>query len=100
MFVFSSILIVATWFVSRLAWDLARPEWRRRPDRSRRRFAAITATGAIVAIAGFSTIVGATYGLIPGLAAGAALLPVYVFMAVVLRLLLGSFSDGWHEDER
>lgn len=43
---------------------------------------------------------GVTYGLVPGLAAAAALLPAYVFIAVVLRMLLASFADGRREDEQ
>lgn len=97
MFVFSSILIVATWFMARLCWDLARPEWRGRPDRARRRFVAITTTGAAVAVGGFGAVIGSIYGLVPGLSAAAALLPIYIFMCVVLRMLLGSFSGGWDE---
>src|SRR4051794_30440012 len=102
MFVFSSVLIAATWFLSQLAWDrLLRPGWRARPDRARRRFIAITATGAVVAIGGFGAIVGALYGLVPGVSAAIALLPVYCFIAVVLRMLLSSFdSESWHEDDR
>lgn len=94
MFVFSSVLIAATWFLSRLAWDLARPTWRTRPDRVRRRFAAITATGALAACVGFAVVVGSIYGTVPGVVAGVALLPVYVFMAVVLRMLLRAFADS------
>lgn len=94
VFVFGSILIAATWFLARIGWDVARPGWRTRPERARVRFAAITATGATIALGGFGTIVGVTYGLVPGVAAAAALLPVYVFVAVVLRMLLTSFDDG------
>jgi hypothetical protein len=102
MFVFTSGLIAATWFLARLAWDhLLRPGWRDRPDRARRRFVAITATGATVAVGGFGTVIGSIYGLVPGLAAAAALLPIYCFIAVVLRMLLRSFdSESWHEHDR
>ncbi|MCW2921888.1 MAG: hypothetical protein JWL76_1762 [Thermoleophilia bacterium] len=93
VFVFTSVLIAATWFLARLGWDRARPDWRTRPDRARRRFVAITATGAIVAIGGFGAIIGALYGLVPGLVAAAALLPVYVFIASVLRMILSSFDE-------
>ncbi|MCW2926432.1 MAG: hypothetical protein JWM86_400 [Thermoleophilia bacterium] len=92
MFIFSSILVAATWFISRLAWDAARPAWRAREDRRRRRFAVITATGAIVAAAGFGGIIGALYGATPGLIAAACLVPVYVFIAVVLAMLLSAFD--------
>lgn len=92
MFVFSSILIAATWFLSRLAWDMLRPAWRSRADRQRRRFACITATGAAVAVAGFGLVVGSLHGPVAGLAAAAVLLPVYCFMAIVLRMLLSSFE--------
>lgn len=93
MFVFSSVLIAATWFVARVCWDLARPQWRLRPDRARRRFVAVTASGALVACAGFGLVVGSIYGVVPGLAAAAVLLPVYVFMATVLRMLLRAFAE-------
>ena len=100
MFVFSSALIAATWFLARLGWDAARPDWRSRPERQRMRFVAITATGAAVAIGGFGAVVGVTYGAVAGVAAAAALAPVYVFIAVVLRMLLASFADGWNDDAR
>lgn len=93
MFVFSSVLIAATWFIARLGWDAARPQWRARPDRARRRFVAITATGALAACVGFGAVIGSIYGVVPGLAAAAVLVPVYVFMATVLRMLLGAFDD-------
>ncbi len=93
MFVFSSVLIVATWFLARVAWDRLRPEWRTRPDRQRRRFVVITATGAAVAVAGFGTAVGLTFGAVPGIVAAIALLPVYCFIAGVLRMLLASFES-------
>ena len=94
VFIFSSILIAATWFLARLLWDhVLRPGWRDRPDRARVRFACITATGASVAIGGFGGIIGALYGAVPGLVAAAALLPVYCFLAVVLRMLLASFAE-------
>ena len=63
-----------------------------RPDRARRRFACITATGALLAVGGFGAVVGAIYGLVPGLVAAAALLPAYCFIAFVLRMLLASFD--------
>lgn len=94
MFVFSSILIVATWFLARLAWDAARPAWRARPDRQRLRFVAITVTGALVAAGGFGTMVGLHFGLLPGIVAAVALLPVYAFIATVLRMLLRSFEEA------
>lgn len=94
VFVFSSVLIAATWFLARLGWDRARPAWRTRPERARARFVAITATGAAFAVGGFGAIVGSIYGLVPGLGAAAALLPVYVFIAFVLRMLLASFDEG------
>lgn len=93
MFVFSSILIVATWFLARLGWDAVRPGWRRRPERARRRFVAITATGALLGAGGFGLAVGSQFGLVPGASAAAALLPVYAFIATVLRMLLTSFEE-------
>lgn len=95
VFVFTSVLIAATWFLARLGWDRARPEWRTRPDRARTRFVAITSTGAVIALGGFGAIIGSLYGLVPGLAAAAALLPVYCFVAFILRMLLASFH--WEE---
>jgi hypothetical protein len=95
VFVFSSVLIAATWFLARLGWDRARPDWRTRPERARRRFVAITATGATIALGGFGAIIGALYGLVPGIVAAAALLPIYCFIAVVLRMLLSSLH--WDE---
>lgn len=93
MFVFSSILIVATWFVSRIAWDhLLRRSWRHDPRRRRLRFTCITATGCALALAGFGSVVGALYGAIAGVVAAAALAPAYVFIAIVLRMLLRSFD--------
>jgi hypothetical protein len=102
MFVFSSGLIAATWFLAKLAWDhLLRPSWRDRPDRARRRFIAITATGAAVAVGGFGAVVGTIYGLVPGVVAAAALLPIYCFISIVLRMLLSSFDlESWHEHDR
>ena len=93
------MLVAATWFLARLGWDLARPQWRTRPELARRRFAAITATGVVVAAAGFGGMVASVYGTVPGLVAAACLVPVYVFMAVVLRMLLTSFADGWSEHD-
>lgn len=94
MFVFSSVLIAATWFVARLCWDAARPQWRSRPELAHKRFVAVTASGALVACTGFGLVVGSIYGVVPGLAAAAVLLPVYAFMATVLRMLLRSFAEG------
>lgn len=93
MFVFSSMLVAATWFLSRLLWDhVLRRSWRGRPERRRRRFVCITVTGVVVAASGFGGIIGALYGVVPGAIAAAALVPVYCFMAVALRILLQSFD--------
>jgi len=95
VFVFSSILIAATWFVARLLWDhVLRRSWRGSPRHARVRFVCVTATGAALAVGGFGGVVGAIYGLVPGLAAAGALLPVYCFIAVVLRLVLTAFDVG------
>ena len=93
MFVFTSMLITATWFLSRLLWDFVlRPGWRHEPARARRRFVCITVTGVLVAAAGFGFIISTFYGWLPGIIAGACLVPVYLFMAFVLRMLLKDFS--------
>ena len=93
MFVFTSLLIAATWFLSRLLWDhVLRPTWRNDPARARMRFACITVTGILVAATGFGLIIGSFYGWLPGLIAGACLVPIYCFIAVVLRLLLRDFD--------
>jgi hypothetical protein len=94
MFVFSSVIIVATWFLARLLWDhVLRPTWHGDPRRSRVRFACITSTGVLIAATGFGAVIGSIYGWAPGVAAGAVLVPVYCFMAVVLRMLLQAFSE-------
>ena len=90
VFVFSSILVAASWFLSMLAWDRARPAWRER--RPRLRYGAITATGCAVACTCFGLMVGSFYGALPGVIAAVCLAPVYVFIAVVLRVLLRSFD--------
>jgi hypothetical protein len=90
VFVFSSILVAASWFLSMLAWDRARPSWRAR--RPRLRYGLITATGCGIACAGFGFMVGQFHGALAGIIAAACLAPVYVFIAVVLRVLLRSFD--------
>lgn len=87
------MLIAATWFLSRLLWDhLLRPSWRHDPARARRRFVAITVSGVLVAAAGFGCIISTFYGWLPGVIAGACLIPIYLFMAFVLRMLLKDFD--------
>lgn len=86
------MLVAATWFLARLGWDRAIPSWRARPERQRHRFALITGTGALVSAAGFGGIIGSIYGAVPGLVAGICLVPVYVFFAVVLSVLLRAFE--------
>lgn len=93
MFVFTSMLIAATWFLSRLLWDhVLRRSWRNDPARARRRFIAITVSGVIVAAVGFGFIISTFYGWLPGIIAGACLVPIYLFMAFVLRMLLKDFD--------
>jgi hypothetical protein len=100
VFIFSALVIAATWFLARLLWDFVlRPSWRGNAVRQRLRFICITATGALVAVASFGAIVGSLYGLVPGLVAAGCLLPIYCFMAVVLRMLLNSFSP-YPDDQR
>jgi cation transporter-like permease len=91
VFVFSSIFVVASWFLAMLLWDRAlRPAWRER--RPGLRYACITATGCALACSGFGVAVGTFYGAKVGVIAAFALAPVYVFIAVVLRVLLRSFD--------
>lgn len=92
MFVFSSLIVVSTWFLSRLAWDRLLPTWRARADRLRRRFALITLTGALVAGAVFGAAVASHFDATAGLVAAAVLIPVYCFIAVVLFVLLDAFD--------
>lgn len=93
MFVFSSILIVATWFLARLLWDhLLRPSWRNAPGKRRQRFLCITLTGGAIAVTAFGVVVAALYGSVAGIVAATVLAPVYGFIAVVLRMLLQSFD--------
>jgi hypothetical protein len=90
VFVFSSLLVVASWFLAMFAWDRVRPTWRER--RPRLRYGVITATGCALAAALFGVMVAQFYGALAGLIAAACLAPVYVFIAVVLRILLRSFD--------
>ena len=90
MFVFSSILVVASWFLAMLAWDRLRPAWK--AARPRLRYGLITATGCVLATSLFGVMVAQFYGPLAGAIAAACLAPVYVFIAVVLRILLRSFD--------
>jgi len=74
-----------------LLWDrLLRPQWRE--QRPRLRYGLITATGCLLAAAGFGAMVASFHGPVAGLVAAACLMPVYVFIAVVLRVILRSFN--------
>ena len=74
-----------------LLWDrVLRPDWRE--QRPRLRYGLVTATGCLLAAAGFGAMVSSFYGPLPGLIAAACIAPVYVFIAVVLRVILRSFD--------
>jgi beta-glucosidase/6-phospho-beta-glucosidase/beta-galactosidase len=67
-----------------------RPGWRER--RPRLRYGVITATGCLLGTGIFGLAVSQFYGAKAGLISAVALAPVYVFIAVVLRMLLRSFD--------
>ncbi|MCW2949298.1 MAG: hypothetical protein JWN41_311 [Thermoleophilia bacterium] len=87
------MIIAATWFLSRLLWDhVLRPSWRGNPAHKRKRFVCITVTGVVVAATGFGVVVSSFYGWLPGIIAGVCVVPIYVFMAFILQMLLKDFD--------